>query len=289
MQNFLVFQSLWAMERRHTDGFEPSLEANVEKIQLAGFDGVSAFLLDSVAARRTSGLLRQAGLRAEGVCFPKTLDDLLPALEMATEMGVQHLNVQADARPRRLQDAVALIEGWLRVAEEADFPVYFETHRNRVTTDLHFTLDLLDCQPDLRLIGDLSHFLVGREFDFPVSDENHRQIESILDRCEAFHGRVASREQIQVEISFTHHKRWLDLFLGWWRFGFASWMRRNGPDATLAFTCELGPKPYAISGSDGNDLSDRWAEALMLRSMVRNLWQEVALAEPPKNSVGRMT
>ena len=72
-----------------------------------------------------------------------------------------------------------------------------------MTTDLYFTLRLLDRFPDLRLTGDLSHYVVGREFAWPISDENHRLMHRIIDNCWGFHGRVASREQIQVQISFA--------------------------------------------------------------------------------------
>jgi len=223
-------------------------------------------------ARRAGALLKASGKVIEAQCFPRTVEDLKPALELAAAVGVHYLDIQADVRPRRLQDCIPLLEGWRRLAEEAGFPVYFETHRDRMTTDLYFTLDLIDCFPDLKLLGDLSHFLVGREFATPISDENHAHMRRILDNCWAFHGRVASREQVQVEISFPHHKMWLEIFLGWWEYGFASWRRRAGPHDSLAFVCELGPKPYAITGPDGNDTTDRWREALLLRDHVRVLW-----------------
>lgn len=190
------------------------------------------------------------------------------------ETGLHHLNVQADIRPRKLEDCIPLLDGWRRLAEQVDFPVYFETHRDRMTTDLLFTLDLLDCFPDLKLLGDLSHYLVGRELSYPMSEENNEHIHRILDNCWAFHGRVASREQVQIEISFPHHRPWVDLFLSWWEYGFRSWQGRAAADEDLAFACELGPKPYAISGPDGNDTTDRWAEALQLRDLVRKTWEK---------------
>ena len=101
-------------------------------------------------------------------------------------------------------------------------------------------------------------------------------IERVLDHCWAFHGRVASREQVQIEISFLHHKPWLDLFLGWWEYGFSSWCRRAGRDQVLTFTCELGPQPYSITGPEGNDTTDRWAEAVQLMQMARTLWEKVS-------------
>jgi hypothetical protein len=276
MQTLLMFQSLWAMERRHTDGVERSLEENIDLIHKAGFSGVSTDYRNRDYVKRLSGLLKANEMQAEGQCFPTTVDELKPVLEIAAEFGVHHIDVQPDVRPRRLQDCVPLLEGWRRLAEQVDFPVLIETHRDRMTTDLYFTLDLLDCFPDLKLLADLSHFLVGREFAWPVSDENHAMIHRILDNSWAFHGRVASREQVQIEIAFPHHQIWLDLFLDWWGYGFRSWRKRAGADDDLVFTCELGPKPYAITGPDGNDTTDRWREALIMKEKVEQVWAKTA-------------
>lgn len=275
MQNLFVFQSLWAMERRHTDGRERNLAENIAMIAQEDFDGISAHYTNRADVVRLNETIRGTGLKVEGVCFPRTVEDLRLPLELASEFPVSHINLQPDIRLRRVEDCLPLLDGWMRLAGDAGIPVFIETHRDRMTTDLFFTLDLLDRRPDLPLLADLSHFLVGRKFAFPVEEENHALIRRILDNAHAFHGRVASREQVQVEISFPHHRPWLDLFLGWWDYGFRAWRRRAAVDAALVFTCELGPKPYAITGRDGNDTTDRWAEALMLRRMVRDLWDAI--------------
>ena len=286
-RRLLVFQSLWAMERRHTDGNERTLEENVRMIADAGFDGVSAHYTKRADVRRLARLRATCGLHAEGQCFPRTIDDLQPVLENAVESGVHHIDLQPDVRPRTVAECVTLLDGWQRLAEQVDFPVYIETHRDRMTTDLYFTLDLLDARPDLKLLGDISHYLVGREFSWPVSDENHALMHRILDQSWAFHGRVASREQVQIELSFEPHRMWVDLFLGWWGYGFASWRRRAGADDTLAFTCELGPKPYAIIDRDGNDTTDRWAESLLLQDMIRKVWADVQRDVRPTDHANR--
>lgn len=275
-QSLIILQSLWAMERRHPDGVERSIEHNLAMIKEVGFDGISTSCIDPARVALIARALDGTELAVEGMCFPQTIDDLKAAIDLGRQLGALHLNVQPDVRPRRAEDCIPLLEGWIRVAEQAGMPIYFETHRNRMTTDLLFTLDLIDQVPEMRILADLSHVLVGRELWYPISDEDEALVRQVLDRTWAFHGRIASREQIQVEITFPQHKIWLDLFLRWWEYGFRSWRKRASGDAHLSFTCELGPRPYAIINREGNDTTDRWEEALLIKSLVRDLFERTA-------------
>jgi hypothetical protein len=274
MQRLLVFQSLWAMERRRPDGLEWPLEEKIAMIAEAGFDGASVDFGDAAFARRATSLLQQHGLTWQVECFVPTVAGLRPILDLYGELGGTHVNLLPTIRPYTLEEAVPFVEGWRAMAAQAGVPLLIETHRNTLTTDLIFTLHLLDRFPDLRLEADLSHLLVGRELWHPVSAENHALIHRVLDASWAIQGRVGSREQVQVPL-FPHLAHWLDLFLGWWDYGMRSWRRRAGPDATLTFLCELGPKEYAITGADGFELSDRWQESLVLKDHARALWRAI--------------
>ncbi len=285
MQTLQVYQSLWAMERRRPDGLEWSLDEKLDMIHAAGFDGAGVRFFDHDYAAKVTRSLRDWGLRWQAQCYPRTVDELRPVLAHVAEFGADHLNLQADVRPHTIAECVPLIEGWRALAEAAGVALHLETHRDRMTTDLHFTLRLLDRFPDLRLTGDLSHYVVGREFAWPVSDENHRLMHRVIDHCWGFHGRVASREQIQVQISFPHQRDWLDLFMGWWEYGFRSWRRRAPADAVLTFLCELGPREYAMTGADGYELSDRWEESKMLMRMVRELWRRIEQEPAPTGTL----
>ena len=275
MKHFKVLQSLWAMERRQPDGIERTLEENLAMIHGAGFDGISMSFTSADAARRAGRFAAERGLLIEAQCFPSTVDDLKPTLDLAREVGVQYVDLQPDVRPRTVAECVPLLEGWQRLAADANMDLVVETHRDRMTADLHFTLDLLDACPNLRLLADLSHFLVGREFPDPPRPIEHQMIQRILDHSWALHGRVASREQVQIPIAFPQHSRWVELFMGWWKYGMRSWLARAPDEATLCFVCELGPPPYAITSADGCDLTDRWEEALQMRSDVTALWKKL--------------
>ena len=148
MQKLLVYQSLWAMERRRPDGAEWSLTQKLEMIQGAGFDGCGVRFIDAAYARKVTGFLRAHGMTWQAQCYPQTVDDLKPVLALVNELGADHLNLQADVRPYTLEDCVPYIE-WLacKLAADAGVELHIETHRDRMTTDLFFTLHLLDRFP----------------------------------------------------------------------------------------------------------------------------------------------
>jgi len=274
-QELRVYQSLWAMERRRPDKQEWSQQEQLTMIRDAGYDGVGMRFLEADYVSEVTKFLRDNGMTWQAQCYPKAIDDLAPVLDLVAKYGADHVNLQPDVRPLRLEDCIPYVEGWRRLARDAGVAVNIETHRDRMTTDLFFTLQLLDCFPDLRLTADVSHFVVGREFAYPLPPEAHQQIHRILDNTWAIHGRVASREQVQIQLSFPHLKHWVDLFMGWWEYAMRSWRKRAADNAVLTFLCELGPPEYAITGADGYELSDRWEEALWMKDQIRSIWAKI--------------
>jgi hypothetical protein len=279
---FKVFQSLWGMEGLPHGG-EPewSLREKLDRIGDAGFDGVEiawspVFPIGAEALE----IVSEYPLEFSLVCFPTSVDHFKEIAEGFADSHARFVNVQGNVRPYTFREAVPLILGWLDVAEDAGLTVYFETHRDRITTDLRTTLQLIDAIPAMDLVADLSHYVVGEEFSWPIGESDESMIQRILARSQGFHGRVASREQVQIPIGFPQHRQWLDLFLRWWKDGFRMWRDRAGPDDELVFVNELGPPWYAITGADGQELSDRWQEALFLKDQMHDIWAEVEGTRP---------
>jgi hypothetical protein len=284
---FKVFQSLWGMEQLPFGGApEWSLREKLDRVTAADFDGLEiAWTPTLPAAREALELMPESELEWSILCFPTSVDDFKAVADKFAGSRLSHVNVQPNVRPYTVLEAIPYVLGWLEVARDAELTVYFETHRDRMTTDLRYTLQLIDAIPDMKLVADLSHFVVGEEFAWPIGDADEAMIQRILARSHGFHGRVASREQVQIPLGFPQSRQWLELFLRWWEDGFAAWHGQAGPEDELVFVTELGPPTYAITGADGGELSDRWEEALLLKDLVRELWSRVEAAAPKAEDV----
>lgn len=274
MRRLLVYQAIWGMEALAGVDLENGMEAAVDRICAAGFDGVGVSLLREPRARAVASLIRDRGKSWEATSFIRTREDFARGLDQAQELGAHHLNVQILTRPERVAEAVALFESLEAEAQRATIPVYYETHRARITNDLIFVTQVLRELPNLRLTGDLSHYAVANEMSLPVSAIELERMSHVIEQCWNFHGRIAGSHQVQIPIAAPQHAGWVQQFHAWWAQGFASWLRRAGTDADLCFMPELGPPNYAITDVHGRELSDRWSEALTLKDVARRLWSE---------------
>lgn len=269
-----VYQSYWGSTALpYGSDAEWSMEEKLAKIAEAGFDGVEYLMEDADHRKAMTPLCDKYGLDRSNIVFPWKPEEFTADIAAAKDGGASHINLQPMPITRTVAEAVSYIVRCHDMAAEAGYELFFETHRDRTTTDMYFTLDLIDAVPDMRLCGDLSHFLVGREFAGPpISEQNQKYMEQILERCGAFHGRVASREQVQVSISFPHNEVWFDLFAGWWEHGMRHARANAGADDVFHFVVELGPPMYAIQGANGEELSDRWEETIMIKDRVQQIW-----------------
>ena len=277
MQNLEIYQSLWGMELRNPKAPERTDEESFAMVANAGFDGIC---LDPSVAEITENRARQSLFKKYDLgcminAFPNAPDDMQPLLDFATAMDACMVNVISGVMPMRPEEAVPVVRRWIGEAGDRHMPLLFETHRDGLLNDLYFTLQLMELVPEMRLCADLSHFVVDRELRAPVPARDRKYISSVLERSDCFQGRIASREQVQIQIDFPQHQQWVEIFKGWWKEGMRLWRQRNEADATLVFLCELGPPPYAITDANQQELSNRWDESLQIRDWVREIWAEL--------------
>jgi hypothetical protein len=271
------------MERRAPDGAEWSLAEKFAMIAEAGFDGLSIDMAarDIPTVDQARPLFREFGLGCLVVAFPKTVEDLKPVFDMAADLGARFVAINAVTFPFTPQEGAEFVAAALDLARNMGVEAHFETHRYTLTTDMLYTAQVMDLVPEMEFVCDLSHFVVAREFTLPPDDLHASQIDRFLQRCVGLQGRIATREQVQIQPAFERHRAWVEQFWVWWELGLRYWRARKGPDAVMNFLCELGPPPYAITGQDGWELSDRWAEALSLTKGIRALWVKLEAEATP--------
>jgi hypothetical protein len=268
------------MELRQPGRPERPMEENFRMAAEAGYHGlcIDPAVREIDDCRKLKPLFRAYGLGCMVNAFPAGEEELEPLLELACDLDACLVNVIGQVMPLTVPEAVPVIRRWMADAATAGLPLLFETHRDCTLNDLYFTLQLIEQVPDMRLCADLSHYVIDREMRLPLSKRDHEFMQRILRRSDCFQGRVANREQVQVQIDFPQHAEWVTQFRQWWRDGIGMWRERNAQDACLHFLCELGPPPYAMTDARGQELSDRWVEALKIRGWVEDIWTEAAPA-----------
>src|SRR6202165_5199771 len=111
------------MERRRADEAELPLQTQLAMIRDAGFDGAGVRFIDPAFATEVTDFLRWHGLIWQAQRYPTNVDDLKPVLELVARCGADHVNLQPNVRPHRLEQCIPLLDGWRRLAHQAGLRV----------------------------------------------------------------------------------------------------------------------------------------------------------------------
>lgn len=209
--------------------------------------------------------------------YPDSAENFDETLQLARTSRARAINVHA-ATPHISEDeAVQLISGLIEKSGAAKIPLYFETHRGRITQDLFRTAMLAQRVPQMRFTLDVSHYVLAEERPGPT-ERLASLLDVILDQTEMIHGRVSNGQQIQVhtidknsEIAENYRKLWAEAM--------RRWRLRNKPGSSLIFTPELGPPPYAIVDEKGKELSNRLEQSEAIWELAQLAWKASAAAE----------
>ncbi|MEE4024074.1 hypothetical protein V1Y59_13380 [Gordonia sp. PKS22-38] len=262
-----VYQSLWAMEDLPSTDAPWTLAEQIARIDDAGFAGIAVDLgaRQAPAADDLAPLLRGTALRRMVFAFVGDRAALSAAIDYAHRIGADRMVVCAQIYGFDPVPLAATLRDWYETCRQAGITMQVETHRNTVTNDLRFTALLIEhLDPRIELAGDLSHFVCANELPDDPTPEHEALIAAVLGRCGSLQGRIATRGQVQIPLGTPAGAVWEKRFRGWWEAGFRSIAARH-PSDDVVFCTELGTRPYAITDLAGNELSDRWTEALTLK------------------------
>ena len=281
-----AFQSLWAMEDLPSTANQWSLPEQIHLIAAAGFNGVAVDLgaRRSPAAAELAPLIQGSDLNAAVFAFVRTIDDLRAAIDYAHQVGAGQMVVCAQIYGFDPEALAGTVARWYELCRDEQIDMQLETHRNTVTNDIRFSeLLLRHLDPRIELAADLSHYVCANEMPDEPTREYEDLVTAILDRCGSLQGRIATRAQVQIPLGTPAGERWEQRFRGWWEQGFRSIRARSAPGRQIMFCTELGTRPYAITDAAGAELSDRWTEALILKSWAHEAFEASAI-EPSSPS-----
>ncbi len=135
-------------------------------------------------------------------------------------------------------DNCKIIDAIEEFSQKQKIPVYHEIHRGRFTFHSSSTLKYLEVFPNLKFVGDLSHWCAVSE---SMLQDQEDIVSRILPKIFHIHARVGHEQSPQVTNPFT--PEWsahLDRFVKWWQ----AIVAYHSKYMTLSITPEFGPFPY---------------------------------------------
>lgn len=266
-----IQHSLWSLGKLPMNAeTEWTLAEKFAKAKGAGFEAVECWLTDETEQEHKAEL-DKAGIRLVLGHRPFSVAEVQKTVDRAIRLGADFVFAQPADAFTDAQAVATLCREGRKIANDAGLAFFVETHRNNFTENIPQTLQLIDLVPDIRITGDLSHFVVVGEFYGWAEERAIDRMMPILERVSHLHGRISNGEQVQVDVGDGTNMT-AQFFVQLWSTAMKSWLKGAGEGDVFPFTSELGPPRYAITTPDGKEFSDRWEQSLVMKSLAEQAW-----------------
>ncbi len=250
-----------------------TLAEKLDQITGAGLGGLESPCSSDAEAQELSDALRQRGL-AFGLCASAaSVDDLPAIIELAQRSQADYITLQVPGWLKSAPQSARILKDIYSLANDAGVCVLIETHCGQITQDLRRTVKIVRRFARIRFNGDFTHYVACPGVTGTWGQELWDHFQPIARRCSAWRGRVSfgsCRQEAIGEISAEPVQQFKRL----WSIGMTAWMNKATPGDILPFSIDLRPPPEAAVGPDGQELSDRWEEGMLIKRLAEEAWTE---------------
>ncbi|WP_435622523.1 sugar phosphate isomerase/epimerase [Flagellimonas sp.] len=218
-----------------TNGFD-GIEINIPNIHY----GLSLYdELNDVRKKKSDFLVcLQCLPGANGESINQFIENTLEKLENLVQLAPNFINSHTGKDYYSFSENCKVIEAIEDFSIKHGVPIYHEIHRGRFSFHSTTTIKYLEVFPELKFVGDLSHWCVTSE---SMLENQEEVINTIIPNIYHIHARVGSTQSPQVNHPFApewdnHLKR----FVNWWQAIVDYHKAYRG----ISITPEFGPFPY---------------------------------------------
>jgi len=203
------------------------------------FEGLFYDLLNSKREENPNficGLQQVFGVQKES--SKEYLTIVLNRLEAMVHYKPNFINSHTGKDHYSFSDNCKIIDAIEEFSLKSGIPIYHEIHRGRFTFHSATTLKYLEVFPNLKLVGDFSHWCVVSE---SMLQDQEEIIEKVIPHINHIHARVGFEQAPQVNNPFAPEwNEHLSFHLNWWQRIIHYHIEKE----SITITPEFGPFPY---------------------------------------------
>ncbi len=247
---------MWGMD-------QPTLEANLNLIKNAGFDGTEMQVPAGKQEQgKLKGLLNETNLdliaqvRAEGKTADEQIDSFKKELDKTLPFNPLLVNAHCGKDYWPLSENLKVIAAAQTFADKVGIKITHETHRARATFCAPTTMDIIGALPGIRFTADFSHWCCVHN---TLLEDQPKSVNRLIEKTDYIHARVGSA--VTPQVTDPRAPEWraeVETHVQWWEK--IAKLRKAGNTDVLPICSEFGPPNYM-------------ATIPYTREPVANLWE----------------